>query len=263
MGLFSKKKSNKAGGASSYGLTDAENKKIRKINEDFLCENLSFAAKEAYKRFRTNVVFSFTDEGKCRTIGITSSQPSEGKTITAINLAFSLSELDKKVLIVDADMRKPTIQAKLGIKLTPGLSNLMVTTSDVKTTIHTYSCNSGISFDVLPAGDCPPNPSELLNSDRMSQLFNSLRTIYDYIIVDLPPICVVVDALSVSSNLDGIIVLFREHYTSKKAISYCIEQLRFSDVKILGFVVNGSVEGAGKKYGYSYGNKKYGYSYKY
>ena len=222
-----------------------------------ICDNMNFAAKEAYKRLRTNIIFSFPNEGKCRVVGVTSPQPGEGKTVTAINLTYSLSELGKKVLFVDADMRRSSVGRKLNITSTPGLSNLLVNMADISSVISKYTSPSGVSFDIIPGGDVPPNPAELLGSERMSNLIDVLGGVYDYIIVDLPPVCAVVDAMAVSANLDGIIVVIREQHTPKNAIAYTIEQLKFSGVKILGLVVNGTLEGTGKKYSY----KKYVYGY--
>ena len=222
-----------------------------------ICDNMNFAAKEAYKRLRTNIIFSFPNEGKCRVVGITSAQPGEGKTVTSINLAYSLSELGKKVLYVDADMRRSSVGRKLNIPTVPGLSNLMVEMTDIRSVIKQYTSKSGISFDIITGGDVPPNPAELLGSERMRSMFEAVGKAYEYIIVDLPPICAVVDALAVSGNLDGMLLVLREQHTPKNAIAYCVEQLKFSGVKILGFILNGSLEGTGKKYSY----KKYVYGY--
>jgi len=230
-----------------------------------ICDNMNFAAKEAYKRLRTNIIFSFPNEGKCRVVGVTSAQPGEGKTVSSINLAYSLSEFGKKVLYIDADMRRSSVGRKLDIPSTPGLSNLMVNLVDIGSVIREYSSKSGISFDIITGGDVPPNPAELLGSERMKSLFETLGKVYEYIIVDLPPICAVVDALSVSSNLDGMVVVLREQHTPKKAIAYCVDQLKFSGVRILGFVLNGTLEGS-KKYSYKkyvYGYGKYNNSYGY
>lgn len=224
-----------------------------------ICDNMNFAGKEAYKRLRTNVIFSFPNEGKCRVVGVTSAQPGEGKTVTSINLAYSLSELGKKVLYIDADMRRSSVGRKLNIPSTPGLSNLMVEMTDLGSVIRGYTSKSGVSFDIITGGDVPPNPAELLSSERMKSLFETLGKVYEYILVDLPPVCAVVDALSVSGNLDGILVVLREQHTPRNAIVYCVDQLKFSGVKILGFVVNGSLQGTKKKYTY----KKYGYGYGY
>ena len=232
----------------------------RAKQREFLCEHLSFAGKEAYKRLRTNLQFSFPEnEGGCSVVGITSSQPAEGKSLTSINLAYSLAQLNKKVLLVDADMRRSSIDTKLGIDAKPGLSNLLTDVNNSGGTIKSYEPeDESIGFNIIPAGDVPPNPSELLNSDRMARLIAKLRTMYDFIVVDLPPVGAVVDAQTVSHLVDGMLVVLREDHTSKYVLEECVQQLTLTNTKILGFVVNGSVDGASK--GSSYGKYgKYGY----
>ncbi len=232
----------------------------RAKQREFLCEHLSFAGKEAYKRLRTNLQFSFPEnEGGCSVVGITSSQPAEGKSLTSINLAFSLAQLNKRVLLIDADMRRSSIDTKLGIDAKPGLSNLLTDVNNSGGTIKEYVPeDESVGFSIIPAGDVPPNPSELLNSDRMARLIAKLRTMYDFIVIDLPPVGAVVDAQTVSNLVDGMLVVLREDHTSKYVLEECVQQLTLTNTKILGFVVNGSVDGASK--GSSYGKYgKYGY----
>ena len=218
-----------------------------------VCENLSFAAKEAFKRLRTNVVMSFDEsEEKCRVIGVTSAQPSEGKSTVSLNLAYSLSELGKRVLLVDADMRRPSVSAKLRIRQTPGLSNLLGDVNSITSTIQRYSSSaSDASFDIITSGDIPKNPSELLNSQRMEKLLSIVSKAYDYLIIDLPPVGTVIDAVMLTKHTDGMIVVIRENDCPRGVLRDCVEQLKFANVNILGFVVNGAIEGAGKKYKYS------------
>ncbi len=218
-----------------------------------VCENLSFAAKEAFKRLRTNVVMSFDEsEGVCRVIGVTSAQPSEGKSTVSLNLAYSLAELGKRVLLVDADMRRPSINVKLGIKLTPGLSDLLGDTNSITSAIQKYySSTSEATFDIIPGGIIPQNPSELLNSRRMERLLSALSSAYDYLIIDLPPVGAVIDAVAVAKQTDGMIIVMRENNCPRGVLNDCVDQLKFAKVNILGFVVNGALEGAGKKYQYS------------
>lgn len=218
-----------------------------------VCENLSFAAKEAFKRLRTNVMMSF-DEGDavCRVIGVTSAQPSEGKSTVSLNLAYSLSELGKRVLLVDADMRRPSLNIKLGMKLSPGLSNLLGDTNSISSAIQKYySSTSEATFDIIPGGDVPRNPSELLNSLRMERLLSALNSAYDYLIIDLPPVGAVIDAVTLAKQTDGMIVVMRENNCPRSVLRDCVDQLKFAHVNILGFVVNGALEGAGKKYQYA------------
>ena len=234
----------------------------------YLCENLSFAGKEAYKRLRTNIQFCFTEEAEKHTVGVTSAQPSDGKSTTAVNLAYTSAQLNKRVLLIDADMRKPSLDAKLGVELTPGLSNLLTEVNNVVATVKKYvPQDESLGFDVLTAGDVPPNPSELLHSERMRRLMERLATVYDLIVVDLPPVGAVADAQVVSGLVDGMLIVVREGHCSKFVMDDCISQLKLTGTKIFGFVVNGAVEGSSKSYSYgkygkygSYGN--YGGYYK-
>lgn len=231
------------------------------------CDNLSFAAREAYKRLRTNVMISMPNEGKCRVIGVTSSAPHEGKSLTAVNLAYSISQLDKKVLILDADMRKSTVHRKMSLKLSPGLKDLLTGTDTIDNVLQTFHSNvTGASVDVIAGGEPSENPSELLNSDRMVKLLNALQNVYDYVIVDLPPVGAVIDAVSISKHLDGMLIVVRENYCTNNMLTDTLRQLDFAGINILGFVLNGALEGAGKKYKYSkyssgYGRSYYGSSY--
>ncbi|MBO4795222.1 MAG: CpsD/CapB family tyrosine-protein kinase, partial [Clostridia bacterium] len=134
----------------------AESRKERAAQakqREFLCEHLSFAGKEAYKRLRTNLQFSFPEgESECNVVGITSSQPSEGKSLTSINLAFSLAQLDKRVLLIDADMRRSSIDTKLDVDLKPGLSNLLTDVNSSGGTIKKYVPeDESVGFSIITA----------------------------------------------------------------------------------------------------------------
>ncbi|MBQ1772429.1 MAG: CpsD/CapB family tyrosine-protein kinase [Clostridia bacterium] len=225
-----------------------------------VCEHLSFAAKEAFKRLRTNLVMSFPDEDTlCKIVGVTSAQPSDGKSTIALNLSYSLAELGKRVLLIDADMRRASIHAKIDIEKTPGLSNLLDNLNTIQVTMKEYTSSTGpTKFKVIPSGDVPDNPSELLSSRRMAALLSRLAESFDYIIVDLPPVGAVIDAVSMAKLVDGMIVVIRENSCPRSLLDECVGQLNYAGIKILGFVVNGALEGSSKKYQYK---KGYGYGY--
>jgi capsular exopolysaccharide synthesis family protein len=227
------------------------------------CEDLSFAAKEAFKRLRTNMIMSFPQEDtSCRLVGITSAQPSDGKSTVAINLAYSIAELDKRVLLVDADMRRSSIHEKAGVNRTPGLSELLNNTDSISECLQKYTDKKGqFSFDIIPGGSAAQNPSELLNSSRMTSLLRKLVEAYDYVVIDLPPVGAVVDAVAVSSVLDGMLVVIRENTCPRGLLAECMSQLSYANVNIIGFVVNGALEGSGKKYQYGSYSKGYYGSY--
>lgn len=219
-----------------------------------ICENLSFAAKEAFKRLRTNLVMCFPREDtSCHLIGVTSAQPSDGKSTISLNLAYSLAELGKKTLLIDADMRRASLHEKTGLVKTPGLNELItVKIKDIPSALRHYqSGNSETGFDLLPAGETADNPSEMLNSERMEKLLEALSKAYDYIVIDLPPIGAVIDAVSVARELDGMVVVVRENSCPRNLLSDCMQQMGYADVNVLGFVLNGALEGSSKKYQYS------------
>lgn len=228
--------------------------------------NLNFAASEAYKLLRANLLFSLPDnDDKCKIFGITSSMPSEGKSTTAVNLALSIAETGKRVLLIEGDMRLPVMSKRLETKRAPGLSNLLAGLCTDKEAV----CESGLSNNlfVIVGGDIPPNPSELLGSDRMAKLVEALAPGFDYIIFDLPPLTSVSDGLVLSKFLDGMIVVVRRDYCDQQSLAETVRQLEFQKIKILGFVLTRSETGKKvykkyKKSGYNYGyNYGYGYGY--
>jgi capsular exopolysaccharide synthesis family protein len=209
----------------------------------------NFAVSEAYKFLRTNVMFSFSAEVKCPIIGVTSSLRGEGKSTTSINLAISIAKSGKRVLLIDSDMRLPSVADKLDLKLSPGLSNLLVQGISVNGILQKFDDVS--SLDILTAGDVPPNPSELIGSPRMERFLSEAKERYDYIIIDLPPVTAVTDALTVSNLLDGVILVVKNDYDQKKAIAETLRQLKLVNIRILGFAytcANVSTGGYYKKY---------------
>ena len=221
-------------------------------------EDLDFASKEAYNLFRTNLAFSFPNYGdKCRIIGITSPCPQEGKSYTSINLCYSLAKDGMKTLLVDADMRKPSIAQKLDMKLSPGLSNRLI--GEKEGVIHEGVLHPNLS--VMTAGSIPPTPSELIGSTAMEQLLKDLSETYQYIIVDLPPVLMVADPLIISKYLDGVVIVLRHRKTRHGDIKETVKQLRFVHAKIFGFIYNEySTDRGGyykrNHYGYYYGSSR-------
>jgi len=221
-----------------------------------LHRNLEFTATEQYKLIRTNLDFTLHEDEKCPVIGVTSAMRGEGKSTTAINLSYVLAERGSKVLLIDGDLRIPSIAKKMGIKSTPGLTDVLMNKEPVQ--LSDYQSDLLESWYVIPSGEIPPNPSELLSSKRMESVLKVLKEHFDYIIIDLPPVNIVSDAVAISSFITGIIVVIREEYTEKKELEHCFRQLKLSDVKVLGCVMNETKSGSS-----SYGKyKKYKY-YKY
>ena len=219
-------------------------------------ENLSFSVAEAYKLLRTNIMFSFSDEGTGHVIGIASAVQSEGKSSTACNTAYALAEAGNRVLLLEGDLRRPTIAAKLNIERVPGLTNLLVTKMDYHAAIQ--QCALAPNMDILTSGAIPPNPSELLTSNRMERLMENLRQEYDYIVVDLPPIAVVSDALAISKVIDGIIMIVRSGVSDQQLLAEAMRQVEMVNVRVLGFVYR-DADGLDKQYDRRYSKKYYKY----
>ncbi|MBO5879549.1 MAG: CpsD/CapB family tyrosine-protein kinase [Clostridia bacterium] len=231
------------------------NKLRTKSSEILLFKESNFVATEAYKLLRTNINFTLPDEGKCRVIGVTSAVRGEGKSTTAVNLAYVLSEAGKRVLLVDSDLRLPSIAKKLGIQSSPGLSDMLIRpTHDTEAILQMEKYES---WFVLPAGSIPPNPSEMLGSMQMERYLSSLMGDYDFIIIDLPPVTVVSDALAIAPSLDGMIVVVRSDYSERRELNKCIRSLELSKVKILGIVMNAKREGGAGYSRYRYKKKSY------
>ena len=226
---------------------------------------IGFAASESYKLLRTKLQFSFTEDKDCRVIGVTSAMVGEGKSLTSTNLAYSLAELGKRVILLDGDMRRPTLAEKLGLNKQPGLSSCLTGQGDLNNLIQRCNLSGGDkSFYVITAGQNPPNPVELLSSNRMNLVLETLRKHYDYVILDLPPIKEVSDSLAVADKLDGMLLVVRQNYCNRVDLSNTIRQLAFVNAKVLGIVFNGVTE-SGKGYGRKYYNrydKGYGYYYR-
>ncbi len=223
--------------------------------------NLSFAAAEAYKLLRTNLLFALPNENKCRVIGVTSALQGEGKSTTSLNISYMLAELGQKVLLIEADMRLPTIAKRLGIESEPGLSNLLASVRTDRSVIQ----NSGIhgNLFVMSSGMIPPNPSELLGSSQMKTMIDAMSQSFSFIVLDLPPLGEVSDALVVSKVSDGMVMVVRQNYANRRAVRDALRQLDYVSAKVLGFVVTcaGGQTKGGYKSGYK--NKKYGGYYGY
>ena len=223
-----------------------------------LTKNSPFAMAEAYKTLRTNITFSLPGEG-CKRIGLTSALMSEGKSTNAINLAIAFAETNARVLLIDCDMRRPSLAKGLGIPASPGLSNVLVNLAEldqaISRTHHEY-------LDILPSGDIPPNPTELLGSEKMAQIMDTLSGRYDYIFIDLPPVCMVADALIMSSHLNGMLFIIRQNESDQESVKHAIAQLQFANAKVLGFILHGVETKKKSRYGRK-GYYRYGYGYHY
>lgn len=208
------------------------------VDSDLIYPNIPFAAAEAYKMLRTNINFSFTEDIECPIIGVTSAIKGEGKSATSINLAYTLAEANKKVLFIEGDMRLPGAAKYLNVTKKDGLSSILTgVQKNIVSCLVRDGTFSNLTF--MFSGPIPPNPAELLESKSMKKVLDVLRSEYDYIIIDLPPVTLVSDPVIVSKNTDGMIIVSRQDYSQKKALQQSIAQLKFVNAKILGIVYRG------------------------
>ena len=210
-----------------------------------LNKNTNFAIQEAYKRLRTNISFCIRDQ-KCRKFCLTSGHAGEGKSITMLNLAISIAQTGKKVLLIDADLRRPAVARLLVEKASPGLSEILM--GDVRAE-EALRKEAYPNLDIIFSGEIPPNPSELLSSERMQNLIEFYAEQYDYILVDTPPVNVVTDACIVANLLDGVLLLAWQKRSKKDAIRQAVNNLKLTGANVLGYILNGVVYDDEKHYG--------------
>lgn len=205
---------------------------------------------EQYRTIRTNIQFSMVDRD-VKSIVMTSSGPWEGKSTTSANLASVFTDQGKRVLLVDADLRRPTVQRTFGLSNVEGLTTLL--SEPDKKIDEVIQQVTGTELHALTSGPIPPNPSELLNSNRMNGLMKRFEERYDIIIYDMPPVTSVTDAQIMAAKADGVVFVIRHGVAQKDSVLNAKELLEMVNANILGVVFNG-VE---KKSDYSY----YGYGY--
>lgn len=206
---------------------------------------------EQYRTIRTNIQFASSADRQIQTLVITSSGPGEGKSTTSANLAVVFAKSGQRVLLVDADLRKPTVYKTFNLNNASGLSTVLSTSTSIleaaqKTIIDNLS--------VLTSGPKPPNPSELLGSARMNQVIEEAKNLYDVVIFDMPPVVAVTDAQIMASKADGTIVVVRENVSRKESLSKAKELLSMVQARVLGVVYNGAEYSKDSGYYYYYGN---------
>ena len=218
-------------------------------------DDLNFKAKEAIKTLRTNIEFSGDDK---KVIVLTSCVPDEGKSTIAMNLVNGLADAGKKVLLIDADMRKSVLVGRLKVnEEVRGLSHFLTGHNTITEVIsRTKKDNLSIIF----AGVVPPNPAELLSSPRFASLIDAARNAYDYVIIDAPPIGAVVDAAVIAKYCDGVIMVVGYASVSYRLAQDVKKQIEVTGCPILGVVLNKVPSGGEHGYGYygSYYGKYYG-----
>ncbi len=238
----------------------AKDANVQNVTSQFLIapstpSNVVFAIKEALKTIRTNLVLSLPSEG-CKKVVITSSLPNEGKTTTSVNISIALAMSDKKVLLVDTDLRKKRIGKIVKLHHYRGFTDVI--RKDV-TFDEVVNETKYPNLHILSAGSSVTNPPEIIASKATEEFINSISDKYDYIIFDAPPINIVSDSLPLIKNSNGVILLAREMLTTHKELKKALASLELIEANILGVVYIGSDSTEPyyrSKYNYGYG--KYG-----
>lgn len=205
---------------------------------------------EQYRAIRSNIRFSSVDR-PLKSMVVTSAGPGEGKSTTAANLAIIFANSGKRVLLVDADLRKPSVADSFQIPNAKGLSNLLID-SDVTHENLVYQMSVD-NLWIMPSGPKPPNPSELLGSQRMIEVIEKLTNCFDLVIFDMPPVVTVTDAQIVAAKVDGTLFVVRERKTNKQMAQKAKKLLMMANANVLGVVYNATSAKDQKDY-YYYGN---------
>ncbi|MCP8617512.1 CpsD/CapB family tyrosine-protein kinase [Salirhabdus salicampi] len=205
---------------------------------------------EQYRSVRTNIQFSAVDED-LQTIVVTSAGPGEGKSITSANVGVVFAQQEKKVLLVDTDLRKPTVHYTFRVENISGLTNYLIGDQSFE---HIITETKVPNMDVITCGPIPPNPSEILSSKRMEQFIQTAKEHYDLIIFDTPPVLAVTDSTIVSNLCDGVLLVIRSKKTEFEAAQKAKDQLEHVNAKMLGVVLNDR-EQKESNYYYYYGNR--------
>lgn len=206
---------------------------------------------EAYRALRTNIQFSAADE-EIRVVMITSAGPGEGKSTTVSNLAVTYAQADQKVLVLEADLRKPTVHKMFQQTNRTGITNVMTNQATLNDVIRkTHIPN----LHVITSGPIPPNPSEILGSKKMQLALEELKELFDIIIIDTPPVLAITDAQVVATNCDGVILVLDSGRVKRDAAIKAKANLEHVNARILGVVLNNVKRGgADSYYYYYYGN---------
>ena len=190
---------------------------------------------EQYRLIRTNIQFASVDED-IQTIVVTSAEPNDGKSTTSANLAIVLAQEEKKVLLVDADLRKPSVHYAFSLSNIQGLTSILTKKMSIEKAVMKTDV---LNLEILTSGPIPPNPSELLNSRAIESTIHDLKEMYDYIIFDTPPVLVVPDSQIVANKCDGVIMVVSSGKTNKQSAVKAKELLTKANTTVLGVVLNG------------------------
>lgn len=203
-----------------------------KKNEYTLTDAAKFTVSESYKMARTNILFSISTSDK-HTVVFTSCSSHEGKSTTCINIAISLGKAGKKTLLIDCDLRKPTVHRRLKISNPNGLANAICGFCTVDEAINR---DVGENLDVITSGTIPPNPAELLASESMAEILAEMQKKYEIILIDMPPVDVVIDSQLLNQYISGIVFIVKEGSTTHTDIRESLRKIELADGKVLGMI---------------------------
>lgn len=208
---------------------------------------------EQYRTVRTNIEFAAAALDKCQVVMFTSSTMSEGKSTVSANVAVTWAQAGKKVLLLDADLRRPTVHAIFRKLNLDGVTTVLTGKSKPDEVVEETFVDN---LSIIPSGPIPPNPSELLNSKRMSDLLDWARGNFDIVVLDAPPVLAVSDVQVLVPKTDGVVIVTKIGQTQKSDLRRTVEVLKLAKAKILGSVERVKARHGDKGYGYGYG---YGY----
>lgn len=217
-----------------------------------LTNDSPFAVKEAYNAIRTKLLFTGKGE-KCPVFAVTSSLMHDGKTTNAVNLAISIANTGKRVLLIDGDLRKPTVHRYFNLENKDGLSEILAGLSNEVRIRKTETEN----LNVLTSGQIPPNPAELLGSEQMDTLLEYVKNYFDYVVIDTPPINVVTDAAILAEKITGYVYVVQGGKNQYADVQYGLDTLEQMNGRVVGMVLNDVTGRSEQKY--SYRSRTYGY----
>ena len=247
-------------GATGLGTVFKWTPKEVAQGELVLQESPTSSYAEAFRQIRANLQFAFANHPS-KVLLVSSPGPGEGKSTIICNLAIALAQTGKRVIVVDGDLRRPAVHRLFnGVDRDPGLSNFLADLStDLAEVVHPTAAEG---VEVMPAGPTPPNPAELLGSPKMNTLLSQLKSVYDTVLVDSPPLLLVADGSLVASQMDGVIVVVDGFGTRSSSLQAALDTLRNTNVNIVGVIIN-KLKRARFGYGYTYPYYYYYSDYKY